>query len=65
MIFVKFVLTKSSIMEMLVWIGYVLMVLIAIGIIVAIGYGVLFFLAATIGGVLTLIDTFKSNKDNQ
>ena len=62
--FVKFVLTKSTVMEILVWIGYLLMFLIAIAILIAVVLGILFYGAAIIGGVLTLIDKFKSDTDS-
>ena len=51
-------------MEMFVWIGYLVIFLIAIAILAAAGYGILFFCGAIIGGVLTLVDKFKSNTDN-
>lgn len=52
-------------MEILVWIGYLLMFLIAIAILAAVVYGILFFCGAVIGGVLTLIDKFKPDTDSQ
>ena len=51
-------------MEILVWIGYLVMFLIGIAILAAAGYGILFFCGAVIGGVLTLIDKFKSDTDS-
>ena len=52
-------------MEILVWIGYLVMFLICIAILAAAGFGILFFCGAVIGGVLTLIDKFKSDTDSQ
>ena len=44
-------------------IGLILMLIIAIGIIIAAGYGLLLFCGAVIGGILTLIDKFRSDTD--
>ena len=51
-------------MEILVWIGYLLMFLIGIAICIIIVCGILFFGSAIIGGVLTLIDKFKTDTDS-
>lgn len=52
-------------MEIWSFIGYGIMILIALGVFALVGYGILFFLGATIGGVLTLINKFKSDTDSQ
>ena len=41
------------------------MILIALGVIALVGYGILFFLGATIGGVLTLFDKTKADSNDQ
>lgn len=51
-------------MEILVWIGYLLMFLIGIAIFIVIVFGILFYGAAIVGGILTLIDKFKSDPDS-
>lgn len=52
-------------MEIWSFIGYGIMILIALGVIALVGYGILFFLGATIGGVLTLLDKTKADSNNQ
>ena len=46
-------------------IGLVVAFVLVLVVIALLGYGVLFFLGATIGGILTLIDRVKSDSMNQ
>ena len=52
-------------MEILSFIGYVLMLLLCVAIIIAVGYGLLFFFGFIFGGILTLIDKSKADKSKQ
>ena len=48
-------------MEIWSFIGYGIMILIALGVIALVGYGILCFFGATIGGILTLLDKIKAD----
>ena len=52
-------------MEIWSFLGYGIMILIALGVIALVGYGILCFLGATIGGVLTLFDKIKADSNDQ
>lgn len=52
-------------MEIWSFIGYGIMILIALGVIALVGYCILFFLGATIGGILTLFDKTKADSNDQ
>lgn len=52
-------------MEIWSFIGYGIMILIALGVIALVGYGILCFLGASIGGILTLFDKIKTNSNDQ
>lgn len=52
-------------MEMWSFIGYGILILIALVVIVLVGYCLLFIFGATAGGVLTLIDKIKFSSRDQ
>lgn len=52
-------------MEIWGFIGYGIMILIALGVIALVGYGILCFLGATIGCILTLFDKIKADSNDQ
>lgn len=46
------------------FVGYAVMLLIALGVIALVGYGILCFIGATIGGVLTIKDKIQNDTNS-
>ena len=54
---------KGTMVDAIILIAsFIVMLMVAIGIVIAIGYAALFFICATIGGILTLSDKCKTLK---